>query len=99
MGPHPLFSQGSDLKEIGTTMRATARIQSNKALRQTLASKLDQAATSFDGGTGFSACPEPKAKARVKKEKVLKATHSLLTRDIVLKAASIQIRLGNQTPV
>jgi len=59
-------------------MKATVRIQANKALRQTLASKLDQAAASFESGPGVSACSEPKAKARVKKEKQLKATHSSL---------------------
>jgi hypothetical protein len=59
-------------------MKATVRIQANKALRQTLASKLDQAAASFESSPGVSACSEPKAKARVKKEKQLKATHSSL---------------------
>ena len=88
MGPDALFSQGADLKEVGTTMKATARIQANKALRQTLVSKLDQAAATFQSGPSGSACSAPKAKAKVKKEKELKA-HSLLTSLFFIRADSI----------
>ena len=56
------------MKQVGTTLKAKAHVQANKALRTSLVSQLDSAASSF----GERVAP-PQAMAVVKKEKKLKA--------------------------
>lgn len=55
------------MKSVGTTLRAQSRVQANKALRTSLASQLDVAASSFGERVG------PPQASTVKKERTVKA--------------------------
>ena len=57
------------MKSVGTTLKARAHVQANKALRTTLVSQLDATAASF----GDRAAPPQAMLTQVKKEKKLKA--------------------------
>ena len=59
---------------MGTALRAKARVQANKALRTSLVSQLDAAASGF----GERVAPPTAAVGNVKKEKKLKACVSYL---------------------
>lgn len=71
---------GAHSKEVGTTMRAKARVQANKVLRTSLASQLDSAASTFG-----ERCAAPEGIVP-KKEKRLKACmlHAIYCLDIWL---------------